>query len=376
MSTELPEPRRGWTRNRFTRLAGIPYPIVQGPFGGGRSTAQLTAAVTNAGGLGSFGAHELDPDGIAGIARDIRRLTSGPFALNLWVPLAPELEPPPTEEEFASTLRLLQPMYQALAVDPPRFAEVVVRTEGKFEQQVEAVLAAKPAVFSFIFGIPSAAALEECRRRGIVTLGTATNVVEGLALEAAGVDAIVASGSEAGGHRASWLRPAAESPAISALVPQVVDRVRLPVVAAGGIVDGRGAVAAMTLGAEGVQVGTAFLASPESGASPAHKTRLTDATERSTMLSRVFTGRFARGLVNQGMRELLPSESTLPAYPWQSRMMAPLTRAAASTGNSDMMALWAGQNAALVSLRPAAETMAFLINDIDRVLEQIQGLSR
>jgi nitronate monooxygenase len=207
-------------------------------------------------------------------------------------------------------------------------------------------------------------------------MGTATNVAEAVALDAAGVDVIVASGIEAGGHRASFLRPVAEALAVSALVPQVVDRVRVPVVAAGGIADGRGAVAAMVLGAQGVQVGTAFLASPESGASPPHKKALVEGTERSTMLTRAYTGRYARGLVNQGMRDLLRHEPVLPSYPWQGRMMAPLTRAAAKAGNPELMALWAGQNVPLVSLRPAAELMAFLVADIDRVVKQMEKLSR
>lgn len=376
MSSRQLNQRPGWTRTRLTDRIGIRYPIVQGPFGGGRSTVELVAAVTNGGGLGSFGANDLEPEAIAEVARGIRTLTTGPFALNLWVPLSPELEPTPTEAEFRTTLQLLGPSYEALGVAPPRFADIVTPVGNKFERQMEAVLAANPPVFSFIFGIPSYEVLGELRRRSIVTMGTATNPAEAVALDSAGVDLMVASGSEAGGHRASFLRPAAESLAVSALVPQMVDRVRVPVVAAGGIADGRGIVAAMVLGAEGVQVGTAFLATPESGASAPHKKALVEGNEKSTMLTRVFTGRYARGLVNGGMRELGRHEPVLPGYPWQSRMMAPLTRAAARAGNLELMALWAGQNVPLVSLRPAAEVLEFLVADTDRVLAQTEKLSR
>jgi nitronate monooxygenase len=196
--------------------------------------------------------------------------------------------------------------------------------------------------------------------------------VEAEALDAAGVDVIVASGSEAGGHRCSFLRPALESLAVSALVPQIVDRVRSPVVAAGGIADGRGAVAAMVLGAQGVQVGTAFLATHESGASPVHKQALVEPTEHSTMLTRAFSGRYARGLVNRYVREMIPHEGALPQYPWQSRLVAPLARA----GIADFMPLWAGQNVPLVTTRSAAELMAFLVDNIDRVVSQTERLSR
>lgn len=368
--------RAGWTATPLTERLGIRYPIVQGPFGGGRSTVELAAAVTNAGGLGSFGAVDLEPEGIAEVAAGIRQLSPGPFALNLWVPLDPALEPPPSSAEYAGAVALLRPHYDELGVEPPPFDEVVAGLAGKFARQVAAVLAARPAVFSFIFGIPPDDVLRECRRLGIVTFGTATNVAEADALAAAGVDVIVASGLEAGGHRSSFLRPVAESLAMSALIPQVADRVRRPVVAAGGIADGRGAVAAFVLGAHGVQVGTAFLATPESGASAPHKAALVTPTERSTMLTRVFTGRHARGLVNRYMREMLPHEGALPGYPWQGRMMAPLSQAAGRAGVADLMALWAGQNVPLVTRRSAAELMAFLVDDIDRVVRQTDRLSR
>ena len=200
-------PGQGWSATPLTERLGTRYPIVQGPFGGGRSTVELAAAVTNAGGLGSFGAVDLEPDGIAEVAAGIRRLTPGPFALNLWVPLAPALEPPPSSAQYAGAVALLRPHYDELGVKPPPFDEVVAGLAGKFGRQVEAVLAARPAVFSFIYGVPPDDVLSECRRLSIVTFGTATNVAEAEALAAAGIDVIVASGLEAGGHRSSFLVP-------------------------------------------------------------------------------------------------------------------------------------------------------------------------
>jgi len=359
---------------RLTERLGIRSPIVQGAFGGGLSTPELVAAVANSGGLGSFGVQGLEPDQIEETARAIRRLTQGPFALNLWVPLAGDLAAP-TQASYDATMARLRPFFAELALEPPSLEEVLQAVAPRFEQQLDAVLRSRPPVFSFIFGIPPAEMLRECKRLGIVTLGTATNLAEGEALDAAGVDMIVASGSEAGGHRASFLRPVAEALATSALVPQVVDRVQVPVIAAGGIADGRGIVAAFALGAEGVQVGTAFLASEESGATPAHKQALVKPGDRSTMLTRAFTGRYARGLVNRFMREMSPYDSEFPAYPWQNLMTLPLRRAAARAGLAELLPLWAGQNVTLVRARKAAEVMDFLRTDTERVLDQLREKS-
>ena len=363
--------RRGWQDTLLTERMGIRYPIVQGPFGGGRSTAALAAAATEAGGLGSFGAVDLEPAAILEVAEGIRRLTAGPFALNLWVPLDPALEPPPTPAQYQAAVELLRPYYDLLQVAPPTYAAVVAAPGDKFRLQLDAVLRARPAVFSFIFGVPPADMLAECRRLGIVTFGTATNVAEAEALDAAGVDMIVASGSEAGGHRASFLRTAEESLGVSALVPQIADRCRRPVIAAGGIADGRGVIAALVQGAQGVQIGTAFLATHESGASETHKRALVSTTSSSTRLTRVFTGRYARGLVNRFVREMLVHEAQLPAYPWQSRLVTPIGQAAGRDGVPDLVPLWAGQNVPLVRRRSAAELMAFLLEDIDRVAAQL-----
>lgn len=361
-----------WQRNRLSQLLGVTHPIVQGPFGGGISTVELTASVSNAGGLGSFGAHHLDGNGILEVARAIREKTSGPFGLNLWVPLGTEPTPTEMASRFARDLERLQPYYEALGLPLPTLPE---RFQPSYDEQILALLDARPAVFSFVYGIPTDDVLAECRHRGIVTLGTATNVYEAQALEAAGVDGIVVSGSEAGGHRASFLRPPEESPALGALLPQVADLVSVPLVAAGGIADGRGIVSALALGAEGVQVGTAFLACEESGASGAHRAALHSDAARATVQTRAFSGRLARGIRNRMLTELEGVQAELPPYPVQNWLTSPVRRAAAQANRSEFLGLWAGQNAPLARHRHASELVDFLVTDTERHLARLAALA-
>ncbi|MCE9672085.1 nitronate monooxygenase [Myxococcus stipitatus] len=360
-----------WTETRVARKLGTRLPLIQGPFGGGMSSTRLAAAVSNAGGLGSFGAHHLPPADIAATVKELRERTSAPFGINLWVPLEGEKALRPTPEEFAAGVARLKHWYDELGVPLPQYPGAFSQD---YEAQVEAVLALAPPVFSFIFGIPSPQVLEACRQKGIVTVGTATNVDEGVALEKAGVDLIVASGSEAGGHRASFLRPAEESPATTALVPQLADRVRTPLVASGGIADGRTVATALALGAEGVQVGTAFLACEESNASDAYRRALRQESARATVLTRVFSGRYARGIKNRFLQELTPHEEDVPPYPIQNWLTTPLRKAAAARGREDLLSLWAGQNAPLIRHTRAPELVAFLEEDTTRVLARLSGL--
>lgn len=361
-----------WPRTRLTDLLGLDLPIVQGPFGGGLSSVRLAATVSNGGGLGSFGSHHLGGAAIAETAAAIRRETSAPFALNLWVPHPDEPTPAQVADRFARDVERLRPFYEAAGVAPPALPE---RFLQPFDEQVEAVLAARPPVFSFIFGVMPAKVLAECRRLGIKTLGTATHVAEAQALEAAGVDAIVVSGSEAGGHRASFLGNPELAPASAALVPQVADAVSLPLIAAGGVADGRGIVSALALGADGVQVGTAFLACEESGASAAHRAALRGEAARATVLTRVFSGRLARGVPN-AMRDALEAEAAdIPPYPVQNFLTGPIRRAAAAAGRAEMLALWAGQNAPLVRHAHADALLAWLAEDAARHLQRLKALA-
>ena len=357
-----------WTRTRLTELLGLEFPLVLGPFGGGYSTVALTAEVSNAGGLGSFGAVGLTPEELHHTVRQLAERTTRPFALNLWVPLPGQEEAPLPDDAYARALGRLRPYYQELGVpEPARPAAFAQR----FEDQAQALLEARPPVFSVIMGVPDAALLREARARGIRTLGTATTVEEAVALEAAGVDAIVASGSEAGGHRGAFLRPAEASlVGTLALVPQVVSAVGVPVIAAGGISDGRGIAAALALGAEGVQLGTAFLPTPESGAPEVHKRLLGQPEARDTRLTRVFSGRLARGLENDWMRALSEHPEDVLPYPAQNALTQPLRKAAAAAGRADRLALWAGQSAALARRLGAAELLCTLVEETDDVLRQ------
>src|SRR5882762_6523406 len=257
-----------WNRNRLTEKLGIDYPIIQGPLGG-LSSQRLTAAVSNFGGLGSFGALNLSPGEIKEAINQIRSLTSNPFAMNLWVSMEDEGARSSDEAAFNRSLAPLAVHIAALGAPRPEYEPY---SRIQFEDQARILLDERVPVFSFIYGIPPREILEECRAKRIVTIGTATTTEESAALQDAGVDAIVASGFEAGGHRGSFLRAAEDSlTGTFSLVPQIADTVNLPLIAAGGIADARGVVAAMVLGAEAVQMGTVFLACEESGASPLHR---------------------------------------------------------------------------------------------------------
>jgi nitronate monooxygenase len=303
-----------WTENRLTSRLRLEYPIIQGPLGG-LSSQRLTAAVSNYGGLGSFGAHGLKPDEIRKVIHEIKCLTPQPFAMNLWVSMEDEGAFTSTEEAFHRSLAPLEKHIESVGGAKPAY---VAYEAIRFEDQVQVLLDEGISAFSFIYGIPSESILDEFRRQGVALIGTATTVEEAFALEQAGVDVIAASGFEAGGHRGSFLRPSEDSlTGTMALVPQVVDAVKLPVVAAGGIGDARGVVAAFALGAQGVQMGTAFLACEESGANPLHRNALLGGQAKQTALTRGFTGRLARGIKSRLLDELNQEDIEILPYPLQ-----------------------------------------------------------
>ncbi|MER5929664.1 DUF561 domain-containing protein [Streptomyces sp. NPDC002054] len=343
----------------FAELFELEHPIVQGPFGGGLSSVALAAAVSGAGGLGSYGAHILTPAGIGELVAELRAATARPFAVNLWVPHPDEAAAPPDPAALARYAERMRPWYEELGLDPASLEHPPPAPE--FAEQVEALLAAAPPVISWVMGIPEPAVLAEARRLGIRTIGTATTVAEAEAIEAAGMDAVVASGSDAGGHRGSFLRPVHESlVGTFSLVPQVARAVSVPVIAAGGIADARGVAAALALGADGVQVGTGFLATEESGASGVHRAALAGPEARSTVLTRAFSGRLARAIPNRFTRGMLPYEAELAPYPLQYTLTRPVRTAAGLEGHGDLANLWAGQAAPLTRRRPAAEYLAEL----------------
>lgn len=348
-------PSPAWSQ--LAARLGIEYPLIQAPMAGGATTPELVAAVSNAGGLGSTGAAYLTPEELVRHSRRVRELTDRPFAINLFVPL-----PPPGPVDPSRMLAVLAPHHQELGLPPPQPPAPPL---PPFEEQVDAVLESGARVFSFTFGIPSAPVLERLRARGMLLAGTATTVHEARLLEAAGVDVIVAQGSEAGGHRGTFAAPfEAAMVGTLALVPQVVDAVRLPVVASGGIMDGRGIAAARVLGASGVQLGTAFLCCPESGVAPVHKAALRQARDDATVITRAFSGRPARGLANALSEQLEHSADVLP-FPLQHAATTPLRRASAQRGDARFVALWSGQAAPLLRELPAAELTRKLISEAE-----------
>jgi len=352
-----------WNENRLRAKLGIDYPVIQGPLGG-LSSQKLTAAVSNFGGLGSFGAHSLTPDTIKDVIAEIRSLTSKPFAMNLWVSMEDEGARTSDENAFNRSLAPLAVHIAALGAPHPTYKPY---SPKRFEDQARVLLDANVPAFSFIFGIPAREILEECRAKAIATIGTATTPDEAAALQEAGVDAVVASGFEAGGHRGSFLRPAEDSlTGTLALVPQVVDIVDVPVIAAGGIGDARGVVAALALGAEAVQMGTVFLACEESGASRLHREILRRRNAKHTALTKGFTGRLARGIHNRVMEDLNRNGTEILPYPLQRELVRNLTIAAEASGRADLLPMWAGQSA---NLSTCTDVSAFLTSLVEEVSE-------
>jgi nitronate monooxygenase len=355
-----------WNNTKLTKLLGIEYPIVQGPFGGGLSSVELTSTVSNAGGLGSFGGQPFSAKEIIETCNEIRKFTNKPFNINLWVSDRDTRLATFGDVEYNKLAELFKPYFMELGLSIP---ERPTDLGARFEEQMEAIYEAKPAIFSFVYGIPSSNILEKCKRLGIKAVGTATTVDEATALENAGVDAIVATGMEAGGHRVSFLRSAEESlTGTLSLIPQVADSVKIPIIAAGGIADARGVKAALALGADAVQMGTAFLATSQSNATQDHKDKLFTSDAKYTTLTKVFTGRLSRGIRNRLTEELKNNEDLLAPYPLQSKFMG-LLKAYPATANSnpDFKSYWAGQSASLLKHRDAKiliETLVSAMNEM------------
>ena len=361
-----------WTDNRLTSRLGLQYPIIQGPLGG-LSSQRLTAAVSNYGGLGSFGAHGYKPEAIRKVIREIKSLTAKPFAMNLWVSMEDEGASSSTEEAFHRSFEPLAKHIESVGGEKPSYRPY---EPIRFEDQVQVLLDEGISAFSFIYGIPSGPILDEFRRKGVVLIGTATTVDEAIALEQAGVDVIAASGFESGGHRGSFLRPSEDSlTGTMALTPQVVDAVKVPVVAAGGIADARGVVAAFALGAEGVQLGTAFLACEESGANALHRSALLSGQAKHTALTRGFTGRLARGIKNRLLDELNQKDIEILPYPLQRALVRNLSIPAEKAGRSELLALWAGQSANLSRYTDVSALLDTLIREISEIGGAVQSWS-
>jgi nitronate monooxygenase len=336
-------------------LFGISLPIIQAPMAGVQGSA-LAIAVSNAGALGSLPCATLSAEAMRKELATIAAQTNRPYNVNFFCHSQPEMN----AEQETQWRRALSPYYAELSIDPSS----IVAGPGRvpFDAHAADLLEEfRPPVVSFHFGLPAAPLLDRVRAYGAKIISSATTVEEALWLESRGVDAIIAQGFEAGGHRGMFLSDDLSTQSGTlALVRQVVQEVSVPVIAAGGIADAEGVAAAMDLGAAGVQVGTAYLLCPEATTSPVHRAALARPGARHTALTNIFTGRPARGIVNRAMRELGPISMLVPAFPLATSAIAPLRAKAEALDSGDFSPLWCGQNASGCRPIPAGELTKML----------------
>lgn len=332
--------------NALSEYLQIEHPLIQAPMAGGATTPELIAAVSNAGGLGSLGAGYMSGTQIKEAIIQIRALTDKPFAVNLFIP-----NPHHADQTMQQAMcDQLNHVGKSLNIDiTPQPGPY----QPDFDEQFAAVLQTRPPIFSFTFGMLETSYIKKLKKLGIIVIGTATSLIEAQALENAGIDIIVTQGIEAGGHRGTFIGPeeATQYP-LRDLIPEIVAHTNLPVIAAGGIGDRETIKAALSLGAHGVQIGTAFLTTPEAGIHKAYKEHLLTSTEDETCLTRAFSGKLARGIRNTYIKEM---QGPYLPYPIQNALTKPLRQAAAKQNNSEYMSLWCGQNGHLCQATPAAE---------------------
>ena len=345
----------------FCRRFGLDVPILLAPMAGA-CPPSLSIAVANAGGLGACGALLMQPDEIKAWAETVRAGTNGGFQMNLWIPDPPPVRDPAHEAAVRAFLGQWGPPVAADAADstPPDFAA-----------QCEAILAAGPAIVSSIMGVYPPDVVAKLKQRGIAWFATVTTVAEAMAAEAAGADVVVAQGAEAGGHRGSFDAAEAERRAVGlfALLPAVVDAVRVPVVATGGIADARGVAAAVVLGASAVQIGSGFLRCPEAGIHPAWAEALGSVAPEDTIVTRAFSGRAGRSIATDYVRAAGGPGAPAPApYPVQRGLTAPMRAAGQAAGDVQRMQVWAGQSSRLASRQPAADVVRALWSEAQALL--------
>lgn len=351
-----------WPNTALTERLGISYPIIQAPMSGGPGTPQLVAAVSNAGGLGCLAGAYLSGIKLRQALEEVRCHTDKPFAVSL----AATYPAKPNPARIARAQELLAPFRSELGlpVQPPSLPDA-----PNLGEQIQVILDMQIPVLSFIFGTPDADDVYALHEAGVTLMGSATHLLEAIVLEESGMDLVVAQGAEAGGLRATFIgAPEQGLVGSMALVPLLNQHIRVPIVAAGGIMDGRGIAATHLLGAAGVQMGTAFLACPESGAHAAYKELLGQSSETSTILTKAFSGRYGRVLRNRFVTALHEHAADLPGFPLQMLLSLDIQRTAAELGITDCMALWAGQGCHLCEERPAAELIASWVEQAQQLL--------
>jgi nitronate monooxygenase len=339
---------------------------------GGPSSPELVAAASEAGALGSFGFAYAQPETMQRDVETVRARTAKPFNLNLFASTQPGAIEPAAQ---AGAIAAVAGYYAEMGLPAPEPVRPPYAPD--FESQLAVAEDIRPAVLTLHLGAITRERVRRFQSLGVKVGGSANCVSEAEQLEASGVDFVIAQGAEAGGHRGSYLRDPYESmTGTFALVRMIVKRVKIPVVAAGGIMDGAGVAAVLALGAQGAQLGTAFIPCPESGASKVHKERILAAREDETLITEKFSGKPARGLANRYMREMGERDAPQLAFPAQNALVGRLRAAAAKAGNADFVAMWAGQAAPLARALPAAELIAALEAETLEALDRLSALRR
>ncbi len=350
-------------RSRLTELLDIDVPIIQAPMAG-VSTPELAVAVANAGGLGSLAVGTMTAAQAESALAKLKTLTNRPINVNVFTHETPKRDAA-LEAAWLDTLR---PYFTEFGADPPASLSEIYTSFNDDPDMLDLLVRQRPAAVSFHFGLPTPDAMDALKGAGILTFCSATTVEEALQIEAAGIDIVVAQGYEAGGHRGTFSADHDAAIGTFALVPQVRAAVGIPVVAAGGIGTGAGIAAAFALGADGVQIGTAFISSPESAAGQSHHDLLVGKPGRATEITGILSGRPARGIVNRLMADMRGRESEAPAYPVAYDAGKALAGAAKAKGDNNFAALWGGQTAPLNRQIPAAELVAALVKEAAEAL--------
>ncbi len=349
--------RRAW------QFLGIEVPIIQAPMAGADSVA-LARAVAKAGGLGSLACPLLTPEQMRQVVRDFREGWNKPLNLNFFCHKMVS----PSAEAVDRWKRALRPHYERLALDIDSVAASRLRMPFD-EEACRVVEDLSPEIVSFHFGLPDSVLLERLKRKKIKILASATSVREAKWLEERGCDAVIAQGLEAGGHRGMFLEEdLASQTGLFGLLPQIVDAVRVPVIAAGGIADALGIAAALALGASAVQIGTAYLKCPEAKISPLYRKALDSVGDGDTVITNLFSGRPARGIANRFVRESGPMSDAALVFQFAATYVAPLRAASEKAGSTDYMQMWAGQGAALAKPMPAEELTKTLWDGAKKIL--------
>jgi len=353
--------------NDLTNLLKIDFPIIQAPMAGGISTSKLVATASKNGALGMIAAGYMSPIQLREQIREVKQLTTHNFGVNLFVPNKFEI----SENGIEMANSLLKRYREELNIQGEKIKLPNMKSSiHSYKEQIKVVIEEKIPICSFTFGVPTADEMGKFKEHNIITIGTATTVEEAVSIEELGMDVVVIQGSEAGGHRGNFISSHEEGLiGLMSLIPQVSDHVSIPIIAAGGIMDGRGLTAALCLGAKAVQMGTAFLTCKESGAHPLHKEAVMYSKYGDTTLTRAFSGKWARGIKNKFTMEMEEHVDTVPIFPIQNTLTQSIRKASANQNNKEYMSLWSGQSATLARI----ETVEQLVI---RVMDEARKVSR